>query len=196
MLSFAIWSLTAPLHLLREWGFFLNNWRLQVAMHTCIHVHIYIFIAITRKAGSVLHPTSYIYRTSYMYPCIHASMHPCIRASVYPCICVSVYPCFRVSVFPCIHEAMLPNNRASIYRYNHNGGGLDQHRRCSTHNVIRTSMHQLEKVHWIIVFVFTLDCNNRIYCYDTEDGLVQQPSGWKSVAHWSVAMPPRMTNSP
>ena len=28
-----------------------------------------------------------------------------------------------------------------------------------------------------VVFVFTLDCNNRIYCYDTGDGFLHQPSG-------------------
>ena len=28
-----------------------------------------------------------------------------------------------------------------------------------------------------LVFAFTLDCNNRIYCYDTEDAMLWQPSG-------------------
>ena len=177
--------------------------------HPCIHascqIHAasYIYIAITGKAGSALHPTSYIHRTSYIihhtsyiYPCIQVSVHPCIR--VIRVIRVSVYQCIGVSVFPCIHAATLPNDRASIYKYSHNGEGWISiaARRCPTHNVIRMGMHTLEKVHWIIVFVFTLDCNNRIYCYDTEDGLVQQPSGWKSVAHWSVAMSPRMMDSP
>ena len=183
-----------------------TSYIIHVSMHPAKYmlqvIYIYIY---TGKAGSALHPTSYIHRTSYIihhtsyiYPCIHASMHPSIRASVHPCIRVIRVSVLGVSVFPCIHAATLPNDRASVYRYSHNGGGWISiaARRCLTHNVIRMSMHTLEKVHWIIVFVFTLDCNNRIYCYDTEDGLVQQPSGWKSVAHWSVAMSPRKSDSP
>ena len=34
-------------------------------------------------------------------------------------------------------------------------------------------------VELFFVFVFTLDCNNGIYCYDTEDGIVKQPPGWQ-----------------
>ena len=38
------------------------------------------------------------------------------------------------------------------------------------------------------VFVFTLDCNNRIYCYCTKDDLVQQPSGWEVTDSWGASI--------
>ena len=107
-------------------GLIGGSWKMQFGLkkghvtsyivhHPCIHAscqihaasYIYIYMG---KAGSALHPTSYIHRTSYIihHTYIHASMHPCIQVSVHPCIRVirvSVHRCFRVSVYPCSHVA-------------------------------------------------------------------------------------------
>ena len=88
--------------------------------HPCIHascqIHAasYIYIAITGKAGSALHPTSYIHRTSYIihHTYIQASMHPSIRASVYPC-----NPCISASVFPCFRVSMQPRCQTIVHPY-------------------------------------------------------------------------------
>ena len=41
-----------------------------------------------------------------------------------------------------------------------------------THKATATAERQLHGQLGMAVFVFTLDCNNRIYCYDTEDALL------------------------
>jgi len=72
-----------------------TSYIIHVSMHPAKYmlqvIYIYIY---TGKAGSALHPTSYIHRTSYIIHhtsyIIHISMHPCIHASKYPCIRASV----------------------------------------------------------------------------------------------------------
>ena len=51
---------------------------------------------------------------------------------------------------------------------------------CTLQKLTRTDAAQnqgLSPMNIVAVFVFTLDCNNRIYCYDTEDVTMQQPTG-------------------